>query len=89
MKAGGSRCTVERGVTICLLPVSLAKQFHSAEVVICGSSSQLTALPSVSNRVGCILALLLIKCFCIVDKLSVCSFAQKGCLTHILSCVLL
>ena len=57
MKAGGCRCTVERDVTICLLPVSLANQFQFAEVVIYGSSSQLTALPSVSNIIGCILAL--------------------------------
>jgi hypothetical protein len=77
MKAGGCRCTVERDVTICLLPVSLANHFQFAEVVIYGSSSQLTALPSVSNIIGCILALVLVKCCYIVDKLSQCRFEQK------------
>jgi hypothetical protein len=78
MKAGGCRYTVERDVTICLLPVSLANQFQFAEMVIYGSSSQLTALPSVSNIIGFILALVLAKCCCIVDKLSLCPFEEKG-----------
>ena len=89
MKAGGCRCTVERDVTMCLLPGSLANQFQFAEVVIYGSSSQLTALLSVSNVIGCILALVLVKCCCIVDILSRCPFAQKDYLAHLWSCVLL
>jgi hypothetical protein len=72
MKAGGCRCTVVRDVTLCLLPGSLANWFQFAEVVIYGSSSQLKALPSVSNIIGCI-------------KLSVFTFAQKGYLAHLWS----